>query len=59
MKLFNNSTTNLIIFIFSIASIVLAYQGKMDVKDFVMMCMMVLGYKFTKNTKENLATPTV
>lgn len=35
---------------FSIASIVLTYKGIMDVKDFVMMAMMILGYKFAKKT---------
>jgi hypothetical protein len=46
------STTNTIIFMFSVASIGLTFLGIMDVKDFLQIAILVIGYKFGKSLPE-------
>lgn len=48
MKIFNNSTTNLILVTLTLALVGLTFIGKVDPKDFMVVVMMVLGYKFAK-----------
>lgn len=48
MKLFNNSTTNLILVTLTLALIALTFTNKVDPKDFMNVVLMVLGYKFAK-----------
>jgi len=49
-KLINNNT-DLMVFLFTLASIGLTFQRIMDVKDFGALALLVLGYKFAKNQK--------
>lgn len=47
-KLINNNT-DLMVFLFTLASIGLTFTHIMDVKDFGALALLVLGYKFAKN----------
>lgn len=49
MKIFNNSTTNLILVALTLALITLTFLKVVEAKDFMVVVMMVLGYKFAKS----------
>ena len=52
-KLINNNT-DLMVFLFTLASIGLTFQSIMDVKDFGALALLVLGYKFAKNQNKTV-----
>lgn len=49
MKLFNNSTTNLILVALTLATIGMTLIGIIDAKDFMAVVLMVLSYKFGRS----------
>ena len=50
-----NNNTDLMVFLFTIASIALTFNHIMDVKDFGALALMVLGYKFAKKQNETFS----
>lgn len=55
MKNLVNNNTDLMVLLFTLASIGLTFMKIMDVKDFGALALLVLGYKFAKNQMRKLS----
>lgn len=55
MKNLINNNTDLMVLLFTLASIALTFLHIMDVKDFGSLALLVLGYKFAKKQNETFS----